>query len=282
MKSLWRLIETYHAVVYFAPERQQTYKDLGFIGGWMPYFATRAAALGRVPPEVVTACFYFFNHSMVSRALPDAWNHASPSDAYRARLEVFDAALKRICAESFVEIDFAHAAESATAAALRAPIAGRPLFAAHVAQPIPSEAHLQLFWAATALREYRGDGHVAALQTFDLTGLQANCLMEALALVPTEQRMFRGWNSDDWDAAVESLRTRGLLDADGHVSDTGRHLRRALEMQTERMAAGAFDGDRDGTAVLATLGRVARLINDRGAIPYPNAMGLEAVQEEDA
>lgn len=72
LNRLWRLIETYHAVVYFAPERKAVYDDAGFVVGWMPYFATRSAALGRVAPEVVTACFYFFKHSMVARALPDA------------------------------------------------------------------------------------------------------------------------------------------------------------------------------------------------------------------
>ena len=43
-RRLWALVEAYHAVVYFAPEKVAAYREAGLKGGWMGYFASRAAA----------------------------------------------------------------------------------------------------------------------------------------------------------------------------------------------------------------------------------------------
>ena len=91
--TIWRLLEIYHSVVYFATETTEEYRGLGLKGGWMGYFASRAGALGAVPAPVVTACFYNFKHQMVSRALPDAWKYTTPEQACQARLRVFDRAI---------------------------------------------------------------------------------------------------------------------------------------------------------------------------------------------
>src|SRR6266508_3192005 len=77
-RRMWRALEPYHALVYFIPETRQRTDALGLKGGWMSYFGTRAAPLGPVPAEVVTALFYHFHPSMVRRAIPDAWSYASP------------------------------------------------------------------------------------------------------------------------------------------------------------------------------------------------------------
>jgi len=90
------MLEFLHSMVYYTPERSEVYGRLGFKGGWMGYFATRSAALGQVPPPVVTACFYGFAPRMVERALPDAWTYATPSQAIAARYEVFDRASTRL------------------------------------------------------------------------------------------------------------------------------------------------------------------------------------------
>src|SRR5436309_3384985 len=42
-RRLWRLLEPYHAVTYFAPVAHQAFKDAGLRGFWMGYFAGRAA-----------------------------------------------------------------------------------------------------------------------------------------------------------------------------------------------------------------------------------------------
>src|SRR3954467_12068549 len=93
-----------------------------------------------------------------------------------------------------------------------APVAGRPLFAAHAALPRPEEPLSALWHDATALREFRGDGHVAALVHAGLDGCQANRLMTALGLVPAIQRERRGWSESQWDAAGRALVDRGWMD----------------------------------------------------------------------
>jgi len=50
---------------------------------------------------------------------------------------------------------------------------GRPLYAGHAELPWPQSPHSRLWHAITPLREYRGDGHIAALLTYRLSGLEA-------------------------------------------------------------------------------------------------------------
>ena len=95
-RRMWQLLETVHAVVYFAPEVAEASRQLGLKGFWMGYFAGRAAPLGPAPPEVVAATFFNFHPAMVARALPDAWSIACPGDVTAARLAAVDDALRRL------------------------------------------------------------------------------------------------------------------------------------------------------------------------------------------
>ena len=87
--------EPVHAVTYFSPESRAAFDGLGFRGFWMGYFAGRSAPLGVVPTGVVTALFYNFAPSRVAKALPAAWEIASPDAALRAREDSAVATLRR-------------------------------------------------------------------------------------------------------------------------------------------------------------------------------------------
>ena len=93
---MWQALETLHMTVYFAPEPRDAYRRAGLRGGWMGYFASRAAAMGPVPAEVVMATFYNFHPRMVRRAIPDAWGFAPPAEVLAARFAGIDAALRRL------------------------------------------------------------------------------------------------------------------------------------------------------------------------------------------
>ena len=95
-RHMWRALETLHMTVYFAPEPRDAYRRVGLRGGWMGYFASRSAAMGPVPAEVVMATFYNFHPRMVRRAIPDAWGFAPPERVLAARFEGADAALRRL------------------------------------------------------------------------------------------------------------------------------------------------------------------------------------------
>ena len=95
-RRMWKALEPFHAITYFAPETRQATDALGLKGGWMSYFGCRAAPLGAATPELVTAVFYNFHPSMVARALPDAWSYATPAQLLDVRLAAVDNAVRRL------------------------------------------------------------------------------------------------------------------------------------------------------------------------------------------
>lgn len=122
----------------------------------MSYFGLRAAPLGRVSAELVTATFYGFHPNRVHRAIPAAWHAASPSDLVVARLRSVDAALRRMLGDAVDSAGLAEAVELAREAAMAAPTAGRPLAAANAALRWPEEPHLVLWHAQTAAEGVEG------------------------------------------------------------------------------------------------------------------------------
>ena len=61
---------------------------------------------------------------------------------------------------------------------------GRPLYAGHASLEWPDEPHLVLWHAITLLREFRGDGHVAALLEADVDGCEALVTHAASGEIP--------------------------------------------------------------------------------------------------
>ena len=235
-RDLWVRFETYHDVTYFSPESRAVTDALGCKGGWMGYFGQRAAPLGAVPPEVVTAAFFSFHPRMVARALPDAWEVASPVRFLEARLEGVDRALRRM----LESLDVAEAAELAGQAARAVPLAGRVLGAANRVLPVPDEPHLALWQACTTLRESRGDGHLAALVAADLGPCETLVLFSAdKGLDPAYMRAARGWSEQEWREAEAALTGRGLLD--GGLTPAGRALREDVERRTDEAATRPWD-----------------------------------------
>ncbi|WP_346536275.1 hypothetical protein [Micromonospora sp. DPT] len=274
-RAAWRRAEPIHAMIYFAPEARQRYDALG-LDGLMGYFASRSAAFGAVPAEPVIATFFNFKPALVRVALPAAWERVDPPAVLRARLDAADAALSRAFAGlADATAAVAEAAELARRAAESAceQLPGRPLFAAHAALPWPDEPHLVLWHAQTLLREFRGDGHVNALVVAGVTGLDALVLHAATGDVPVRFLLrSRGWTGDEWAAAVDGLRSRGLL-ADGDpddlaLTDAGRELRQSVEDRTDALAEPAYRvlGE-DGCARLAEAARpLSRAVVDAGLL----------------
>jgi hypothetical protein len=278
-RRMWPAFETYHAHVYFVPEAAEAYRKLGLKGGWMGYFASRAAALGPASPELVTAVFFNFHPAMVARALPDAWAVASPADVVAARLQTVDVALRRLIPDHLGTPAEAEAAELARAATDATALAGRPLFAALRSLPWPAEPHLALWHACTMLREHRGDGHVAALTAAGLDGCEAHVTVTATGAVPRETlQSNRKWSDEEWTAAEERLRSRGLIDSSGALTDAGRALRDEVESRTDTLAEApwlALGAERT-ERLLELLTPMARAINVAGGVPVPNPVGVPA------
>jgi hypothetical protein len=198
-RAIWQHGEPLNAIVYYAPEVRAASDALGLKGGWMSYFACRAAPLGAVTAPVVTALFYNFHPKMVARAIPDAWKYATPSAVLDARLTSMDRALRRVLGDDVVaSSSVARAAELAAEAVAGCHMAGRPMGAANQALAEPGEPHLRLWQALTSIREHRGDGHANRLVDAGISPLEALVLQAATGRSPEEGlRTNRGWTPDE-------------------------------------------------------------------------------------
>ena len=234
---MWRSCEPYHGLVYFVPEARVAYAEVGLEGRSMGYMASRSAPMGAVGPGVVTAAFFNFHPDLVASALPEAWRLADPEHVIAARFAAVDAALRRMLGEELGSAEMAEAVVLAREAAEACPPAGRPVFAAHNSLAWPRAPHLALWHALTLLREFRGDGHVAALVTEGLTGCEALVVHAVTGEVgPSVLRASRRWSEPEWAAAEASLQERGHLDADGVLTEAGRDSRRRVEDLTDAVA----------------------------------------------
>lgn len=273
----WRRLEPYHAIIYFAPEARQAYKEIGLKGYWMGYFASRSAPIGPVPASVVTATFFNFHPSMVERALPDAWRFASPEQVLEARYASADAALRRLLGQDIASAGMQEAAIIARRAVEACSVAGRALFAAYTELPWPSEPHMVLWHAATLLREYRGDGHVVSLLAEGLDGCEAHVTLAGTGVVNREQlQPARGWSDEEWLAAQKRLYARGLLGEDGLLTEEGVAVRQAVEERTDLLALPPWQylGSERMTRLLELVYPFSERIVEEGGIPIPNPMGL--------
>ena len=259
-RKTWRTLEPIHGLVYFAPEPAERYAALG-IDGRSGYFASRAAPMGPVGAEVVIATFFNFNPDLVRAAIPASWQTASIDKILDARLEGADAALRRALGDAVGTPGMAQAATLARTAAeaATAHIEGRPLLAGHTRLDWPDEPHLVLWHAQTLLREYRGDGHVAALTVAGLTGIEALVVHAATGEVSAAVlKATRAWSDEQWAAGVDAVRSRGWL-ADGdelRLSAAGAAHRQAVEDMTDRLAVPAYSAI--GEDACAELRRLAR------------------------
>src|SRR5207302_9962280 len=95
-----RALEPIHTLIYFVPEGGERYSALGVTGGMRGYFASRSAALGVVPAEVVVATFYNFSPTHVAKAIPSVWDATTPEQMLAARLDAVDAALRRLLGDA--------------------------------------------------------------------------------------------------------------------------------------------------------------------------------------
>ena len=238
------VVNPIHSTFYFSPDLGREFALAGLEDRSAVYFAARSAPLGKVGAGAVTATFYNFSHDLVARHVPHVWNTLSPKDALEARLRAVDSLLRRLLGEEAVASkELAEAAELALRATEACERPARPLYAANADLPVPEAPHLALWHAATLLREHRGDGHLAALLSARLDPLEALASHTASGrgMSPKWILSSRGWTPEEWEAARERLRERGLLDTEGELTASGTELRKALEDETDRLDRAPYE-----------------------------------------
>jgi hypothetical protein len=271
-REFWQGIEVIHDVVYFGDDIRERFDAIGLKGWWMAYFAQRSAALGTPDPKTVTALFHGFAPQLVERALPDAWSLADRDEILATRLKLAVDRLTPVIDPAAIETDVMRLAKDLEAIVDGLDFAGRALAAAHANLPRPNDPIERLWLAATVLREYRGDSHVAILVAAGLDGAAANTLAVADGRAPARQQQARGWNDDAWMAAYEHLRRRAWCTEVGEITDAGKAARAQIEDATDRVSSACFDEEMQARAITTerALVELARAINSAGAVPFPN------------
>jgi len=281
-RSMWTLFEPVHAVTYFAPEARSAFEEAGLRGFWRGYFAGRAAPLGAAGAAVVTASFFNFAPAFVARAIPGVWELLTPEQALATRTAGAVGALRSLLAGREPETEAA--AGLLWRAAGELDCAGRVLAAGNAALPVSglpgpddgASGLARLWQAATLLREHRGDGHFAALATADFDGCEAVVLRCAKDLRREDLQPVRGWTDEEWEGAFARLADRGLVGADGALTDAGRDAHAAVEDATDRAAARPWA--RLGPEFTAEVVKVLTPLAQACAtvVPYPSPIGVPA------
>ncbi len=274
IRTATKRLDTFHAASYFSGIVSAEYDEIG-LARPAQYFAARACALGAASAELVAATFFSFNPDRIARVIPECWQVAPPGQVHAARVRGVRALL--VALESSLDPNSASALRGAAArtrsnlgAVLEAQsVSGRPLYAAHLSvfgAEAADRAEDDLFglWvSATLLREFRGDGHIAALVSHGLSGLEASVLdcATGLAWRPSAARRSRGWGEDDWREVAGALARRGLLSDESDtavLTEEGVSLKESLEVATDATVASAWS--RLDDAALAEIRRDAKLI----------------------
>lgn len=241
-RRLFELTEPIPLVNFRSDEPNEAMAELGFTNYWDGYFAGRSAPLGRVPAEVVHAAFYNFADGEVARHLPKVWETTTPEAAHAARQRGCVAALRRILGDLVGTRGLSRAADLLVKAATSAPTEGRVMYAGLRALPVPEEPVTRLWHAANMLREHRGDGHIAALVSEQVGGLESHVLCALdLGIHPAESfGRIHHLPRPLLARLMDGLRERGLVDADGRFTAAGRATKDRVEARTDALAEAPY------------------------------------------
>jgi hypothetical protein len=267
-----RATDPIHSLIYFAADADDQLVATGLRPGRMVYFASRSAPMGAVTAGVVAATFYNFNPSLIARFFPRAWTLATPEAIITARFAGADVALRRLLGD-----EIATAPETAELVTLfREAVSacrpeGRPLYAGHAGLDWPDPPHLAMWHGATLLREHRGDGHLVALATAGLSGIESLVTHTATGrgMRVDAAKLLRGYTDEDWEAAQNRLRDKGVIDSDGALTDDGIALRRKIEATTDELGSAPWRhlGAQRTKRVIELAKPLARRAAANGAFP---------------
>jgi hypothetical protein len=282
-----RAMEPYQSMVYMVPEGAVEYEAIGLDPGRMGYFASRSAPMGTVSAATVAATFYVFSPDLIAQVIPRAWTLAAVEQIIAARWRVADTALRRLLGDRIGAPEVAQAAELIKRATDGLSVSGRPLFAGHTELEWPDEPHLRLWLGTSLLREYRGDGHIAALTAAELGGIEAHITYIATgrSFTPAAGQAGRGWTDEQWAAAIDGLRHRGVLAAGPELALTpaGAQLRTDVETETNRLARPAWRqlGDEGTETLRRIVTGLSWIIVDAGTFD-PSAFMLPRTPQDPA
>jgi hypothetical protein len=223
--------------IFWDPGAERRYEALG-VPGRLGYVGTRAAPLAPAGDDAVIAAFSTIHPNIVRAGLAAVRRTTTFDAMWEARddavVEGLRAYLTSEQCDALIALrdDLWRAVEAC-------PVSGRTFFAAHLALERPAEPLLSAWHAASAVREWRADTHMAILVREDLNAVEASILHSAWMGYPHDWvARSRGWQDEEVAAGFASLGAKGLADAaDGLVSERGVALREAIEERTDELGA---------------------------------------------
>ncbi|MFQ5517406.1 MAG: hypothetical protein ACE5E8_07510 [Acidimicrobiia bacterium] len=232
------------------PEIKAIFEDLDVPPNY-GYFLLRAAPLGRCNPQLIGSAMAFFPPQMVAKIVERLWERAGPQETMEIGVRQMSVAAQAVLGDGDGVAELAELYDKVLA---RLDTSGRILSSAWRTVPWPDRPACQLLGAATTLREYRGDGHIAAVAASGVSPLQARILSAATAGVDPEAKAASfGWKEPQIDEAMAGLREMGVIDG-AEATVSGRELWEDIEELTDRLAAPAWEPLGEDLTRLVALG----------------------------
>lgn len=276
-RAIWSASEPFVLGLLFAQEGRTALSELG-IQDRSAYFAVRAAPLGRAEFAVVAAALHGFPVVTVEALLQPVWERVSPADVISTHRNSVAVSSERIFGREVDSKELEHFADMTTGLGAGLDTSGRPLAAANRALPAPEELWARLWHAATVLREYRGDGHIAALVAADVSVAESLVLTAAWAvdhIDATMLRTSRQLSASEWSGACSALARRGFMTEDGTLTLAGKEFRDDIESRTDDAAQrpwGELTSDEFGS-LYRFMSRLSATILDAGVIRAVTPVG---------
>lgn len=276
-RQLGSTLEPFVGQVYFAPEAHHNYVQLGFqaspgetngvaLPDGIAYFTSRGSLMGQAPGELVAAAFAVFNPKIVVPSVTTGWNITDAKTICAARRDGAITHLQRVLGTEPKEVTAVRHILEKAVSVLRPE--GRPLFAGTLSQPIP-DSDLGACWHfGDMLREYRGDSHTASWIAAGVNATEIGLLTELYWGLPLQSySRTRGWSEDDYNAALDSLHSKGLI-KEGKFTDKGKTLREEIEVATDVQMKDCIEllGD-DFTSLIATVTPWSQLVQQAKGYP---------------
>jgi len=250
-----------HAIWARGPNEALARLGLDFLTG---YVWSRAAALGEPPAPVVVAAFGVFEPNLLSVLYDTGRAACGRARVLATRAEATITSLAGILNGA----DIARAATALRRAVEAADGTGRVLFSGLRSLEWPEEPVGQLWRACEALREHRGDSHLAASVAAGLDPVEMNVLSELWLGMPIGSHTTTfGWPADAAEAAASRLQGRGFVDG-GQLTTAGRVFRDEIEARTDAQQQAIIDAlDDDFDASVAAVNTWSTACVAAGAYP---------------
>ena len=271
-RRLRDLCEPIAGSVYFVPEAQEAYGELGFDSYVQSYFCSRGASLGHPSGEVVAAAFGVFNPVFVIGSVDAGWQKSDRESVLEARERGAAAALRRMLGEA----NPAPVVDGLRPVMESVDYSGRALFAGLRSLPFPEDPVAQLWRVCDYVRERRGDSHIAAWISAGCDAVEIGLLTELFwGMGMGTYIRTRAWSDDQINAGIERLESKGCV-RDGAFTDEGREYRREIERVTDEMERPVVEGIGDPDELFAALEPLQKAVLDARGYPVDPAQTMSA------